>query len=66
MISYQSVIVSSSILYSFRDIWRWRISWPWNICKSSLSLRINLCTMHITGIYRPGAILLSFILFFYV
>jgi len=26
-ISHQSGIVS--ILYHFRDIWRWRISWPW-------------------------------------
>jgi len=31
--SYQTAIVSctivSAILYHFRDIWRWRVSWPW-------------------------------------
>jgi len=28
--SYQSATVGIYILYRFRDIWRWRISWPWN------------------------------------
>ena len=26
----------SSILYRLRVIWRWIISWPWNLAKSSL------------------------------
>jgi len=30
--SYQSAVINfySSVLYHFRDIVRWRISWPWN------------------------------------
>jgi len=36
----------SSILYHFRDIWRSRILWPW-----------DLTDLYITKIHRPGTIL---------
>ena len=28
----------SSVLYHFRVIWRWIISWPWNLAKRSFKL----------------------------
>ena len=41
MIFYRFAIVScnySSILYRFRVIWRWIISWPWNLAYRSLKV----------------------------
>jgi len=27
----QKALFSMPILYDFQEIWRWRISWPWNL-----------------------------------
>ena len=47
----------STILYHFRDIWRWRISRPWNPIKGHKPCEF----MHISEIYRPEAIFLPLI-----
>ena len=38
----------------FLDIWRWRISWLWNLGYGPLTSKF----IYITKIYRPGAIFL--------
>ena len=36
----------SSMLYHFRDIWCWKLLWPWNPGQRSLTLRIYARSVH--------------------
>jgi len=55
----------SSILYHFRELWRWRISWPWSRGggQSPCEFMHDLYTAEIFG---PGAIIFPLIVWIYL